>query len=86
MASGGAGAAAAADAAAAPSATSPSGSMQVTVLDATMAEFKALKTRRKYRYMTLKINSETFELEVDKTGLPSATGAQFLKALPATQA
>lgn len=85
MASGGAGAPAAASAAAAP-ASSPSGSMQVTVPDATMAEFKALKTRRKYRYMTMKINSETFELEVDKTGAPSATGAQFLKVLPPTQA
>jgi hypothetical protein len=53
--------------------------MQVTVPPETIAEFKALKTRRKYRFMTLKIDPTAFTVSVDKSAPASATGADFLK-------
>lgn len=50
-----------------------------------LAEFDALKKRRKYRFLVLKADPETFELSVEARGPPTATPADLLKALPRVQ-
>lgn len=44
------------------------------------AEFKQLKMRRKYRFVFFKIDGA--QIIVDATGPPTATYADFIKALP----
>ena len=44
-------------------------------------EFKKMKTRRAYKYMILQLK-EDFSLSVAKTGPPTSTARDFIKALP----
>jgi cofilin len=57
----------------------------VTVPAAAAAAFSALK-RRQHRFVTFRVDGATFALHVDKAGAASASGADLLKALPATSA
>ena len=65
--------------ASAASAPGPAGAIQVTVPSETAAEFKLMRTRRKYKFMLFRIDDTTFQLHVDKTAPNSSTGADFLK-------
>jgi hypothetical protein len=78
MASGGGGAAAAAGAL--PNAED---SLKVSIPQEVQSLFKDLKTKRKYAWLLLRINQESFSLEVVKTGTPGpAALEQLLAALP----
>ncbi len=60
-------------------------SASVTVPEATATAFKDMKQKRKYRWMQFRL-TETFDLEVAKTGAPSEGVKDFVKALPDTEA
>ena len=60
-----------------------SSSMMVAIPDSVKATFKALKQQRKYAWMILRINSDTFSLEEVRTGAPGPKALQeLLAALP----
>jgi len=54
----------------------------VTVPAEVLATFTALKTRRRYKWMSLKLSTTSFTVEVDKTGEPATTARAFIAALP----
>ena len=59
--------------------SSPSGSgLCIAIPPSVAEEFKNLKTKRKYSWLMLSINMETFSLEVKKTGSPGSKQLQEL--------
>lgn len=69
----------------APTPTSSGSGFKVNAGEAVLAEFKALRTRRKYRYIIFKIEEETLELVVEKTGPPTSTARDLINSLPISQ-
>jgi cofilin len=69
-----------------PTSSSTATGVNVVVPEATLNEFKALKTRRKYRWIVFRIEESTLELQVEKAGAPSSTGRDLIKALPISEA
>jgi cofilin len=65
---------------------SDTGKTVVTVPEAVATEFKLMKQRRKYRWLLLKLDHDTFELSIEKSGEPASTHADFVKALPEAEA
>jgi cofilin len=65
------------------SSTTGDSSLCITVPPEISTLFKDLKTRRKYAWLMLSINMDTFSLEVKKTGLPGPKQLQeLLSSLP----
>lgn len=62
------------------------GSTKIGVPDAVAQAFKDLKQKRKLSWMTFRLNPDTFELEVAKTGARGSGVADFVKALPDSEA
>ena len=61
----------------------PSGSLCITIPDSVKATFKALKQARKFAWLLLRINSESFCLEEMRTGAPGPKAlSELLSALP----
>jgi cofilin len=65
---------------------SDTGKTVVGVPEDVAGEFKLMKQRRKYRWMTLKLDHDSFQVSVEKTGEAASSAADFVKALPESEA
>ena len=48
--------------------------------------WKDFKTKRSFRWMHLRLDQASFELQIDRTGAPASTAEEFAKALPDSDA
>jgi cofilin len=55
---------------------------QISVPPDVLETWKDFKTKRLYKWMLLRLDLDRFELCVDRTGAPSSTMEDFIKALP----
>ena len=58
------------------------GAASVAIPADVTASYADFKQRRKFRWMTLRLDTERFELSVDRTGAPGSTVDDFVRALP----